>query len=77
MNEFNIVQNHFDRIGKVCGDRFKDIFEKKNIPIWIVVFNKFTKLGLPDEKFVEFLDALKRELHNKISMVQIMMNSIN
>jgi hypothetical protein len=65
MNEFNIVQNHFDRIGKVCGDRFKDIFEKKNIPIWIVVFNKFTKLGLPDEKFVEFLDALKRELHNK------------
>ena len=65
MNEFNIVQNYFDRIEKVCDSRFKDVFVKKDIPVWAVVFDKFAKLGLPDEKFVEFLEALKRELHNK------------
>ena len=65
MNEFNTVQSYFDRIGKLCSDKFKDIFVKKDIPIWAVVFDKFTKLGLPDEKFIEFLEALKKELHNK------------
>lgn len=65
MDEFNTVQNYFDRIEKSCGDKFKDIFSKKDIPVWITVFDKFTKLGLPDERFAEFISALKGELHSR------------
>lgn len=66
INEFNIVQNYFNRIEQVCGDKFKDIFIKKDIPIWISVFDKFAKLNLPDVKFAEFLASLSTELHEKV-----------
>lgn len=66
MEEFNTIQNYFERMEKACGDRYKDIFSKKDIPVWTVVFDKFTKLNLPDKRFSEFIEALKRELHNKV-----------
>lgn len=66
MDEFNAIQSYFERMERVCGDAFKDIFSKKDIPVWAVVFDKFTKLGLPDEKFPEFLKAVQTDLHSKI-----------
>lgn len=65
MNEFNIIQNYFERIEKICGGNYKDTFVKKDIAIWVAVFDKFTKLGMPDNKFAEFLSVLKSELHSK------------
>lgn len=65
MSEFNTIQNYFERIAVVCEDGFKDIFVKKDIPVWLTVFAKFTKLGMSDEKFAEFLKAIQTNLHSK------------
>ena len=37
---------------------------KKDISAWVSVFDKFTKLNLPDEKFAEFIKAIPEKLHN-------------
>ena len=42
----------------------KDIFVKKDISAWVSVFDKFTQLNLPDEKFAEFIKAIPEKLHN-------------
>lgn len=66
MEEFNTIQKYFERMEAACGERFKDIFVKKDIHVWVTVFDKFAKLNFPDEKFAEFVETLRKELHNKI-----------
>lgn len=63
--EFDTVKEYGNRIAKICKGDFKDIFVFKDIPVWFAVFHEFTKMGLSDEKFVHFLNALKNELHSK------------
>ena len=68
-NEATIEE--FDEFEK-CLDKLKNIVEKddsifnsKNSFIWITLFYRFTKLGLRDNKFVDFLNEFKKTLHNK------------
>ena len=66
VEEFNTIQEYFNRIAKICDDSYQDIFVNKNIAIWLAVFDKFTKFRLPDERFAEFLKAVQTDLHSKV-----------
>lgn len=64
IEEFNTVQEYFQRIEAACKDTCKDILVKKDIPVWLTVFSKFAKTGLPDNKFADFIHELSEKLHS-------------
>lgn len=64
-DEFEKVNEYGNRIAKVCCDKFQNVFVFKDILCWIATFHNFTKFGLEDEKFAEFINALVNELHDK------------
>ena len=65
-DEFEKVNEYVNRIAKVCGNKFQNIFVFKDILCWIATFDKFTKLGVKDNKFAEFVNALVNDLHDKV-----------
>lgn len=65
-DEFEKVNEYGNRIAKVCGNKFQNVFVFKDILCWIATFHNFTKFGLDDGKFAEFVNALVDELHGKI-----------
>lgn len=65
-DEFEKVNEYGNRIAKVCCNKFQNVFVFKDILCWIATFHNFTKLGLEDNKFAEFVNALVNELHDKI-----------
>lgn len=65
-DEFEKVNEYGNRIAKVCGDKFQNVFVFKDILCWIATFHEFTKLGLEDSKFSEFMNALVNDLHSKV-----------
>lgn len=65
-DEFEKVNEYGNRIAKVCGNKFQNIFVFKDILCWIATFDKFTKLGVEDNKFAEFVNALVNKLHDKV-----------
>lgn len=64
--EFDSVSEYLDRLYKICDDKYQGIFVQKNIAVWLAVFDKFTKLGLEDVRFLKFLDQFKLNLHNVV-----------
>ena len=62
--EFETVRNILQRMEKCCRSSCKDVFVKKDISTWVVVFDKFSRLNLPDSKFAEFVQAIPTKLHN-------------
>lgn len=66
LNEFEKVNEYGNRIANVCGNKFQNVFVFKDILCWIATFHNFTKLGLEDNKFAEFVNALVNELHDKV-----------
>ena len=65
-DEFERVNEYGNRIAKVCGNKFQNVFAFKDILCWIATFHKFTKLGLEDNKFAEFINELVNNLHSKV-----------
>ncbi len=65
-DEFEKVNEYGNRIAKVCGNKFQSVFVFKDILCWIATFHNFTKLGLKDDKFAEFVNALVNDLHDKV-----------
>lgn len=65
-DEFEKVNEYGNRIAKVCCDKFQNVFVFKDILCWIATFHNFTKLGLEDNKFAEFVNALINDLHGKV-----------
>lgn len=65
-DEFEKVNEYGNRIAKVCGNKFQNIFVFKDILCWIATFDKFTKLGVKDNLFAEFVNALVNDLHDKV-----------
>ena len=64
--EFEVINEYGNRIAKVSGNRFTTLFVHKDIPSWFATFDTFSKSGLHDDKFAEFLDELVDNLHNKV-----------
>ena len=65
-DEFEKVNEYGNRIAKVCGNKFQNVFVFKDILCWIATFHNFTKFGLDDGKFAEFVNALVDKLHGKV-----------
>lgn len=61
LKEFRKVESYFDRIApysdKVDNREVSELFVSKDMAVWMMVFDNFNKLGLPDEKFGAFLNA--------------------
>lgn len=66
VNEFNIIEEYGNRIEKVCKNRNQNVFSFKDIPVWFAVFHNFTKYGLDDNKFSEFVDKISTDLSEKV-----------
>lgn len=65
-DEFEKINEYGNRIAKVCGNKFQNIFVFKDILCWMTTFHNFTKLGLEDNKFAGFVNALVKDLHSKV-----------
>jgi len=63
--EFDTLNNNIVRLEKIVTKDTKTLFNDKNTFIWFTLFNKFTKLGLDDTKFAEFLYEFVNGLRNK------------
>ncbi|MCI8993038.1 MAG: DUF262 domain-containing protein [Eubacterium sp.] len=63
--EYDRVLSYASRIEKVCEDRFRSLFVLKDISVWLAVFDRFTKLGVEDAGFPEFMTDLMTKLHKK------------
>ena len=64
--QFNRLKSYLDRLVEVIGDgSLKELFTTGNTHIWLTVYDKFTKLGLDDNKFVDFMRQFVNELHKE------------
>lgn len=66
--EFEVFNSNIKRLEKIITEDLRDLFSSKDSFIWFTLFNKFTQLGIEDEKFAEFLRAFKSEL--KLEVVE-------
>lgn len=65
---FGEFEDLIEQISDVFNGRendFADFFNSKDSFLWFALFNKFTKLGLDNARFVEFLESFRSELHSK------------
>ena len=53
---FDSLSELFTRLCNVVTKETKELFNTSNTAAWIAVFEKFTKSGLDDNKFAEFLE---------------------
>lgn len=60
---FERFENTLDRLESVMSEEARELFNSKNSFLFFATFERFKKLGLEDEKFVEFLEAFKESLH--------------
>ena len=63
--EFDTLNNNIERLENIVTEDTKTLFNSKDCFIWLTLFNKFTKTGLDDSKFGEFLVAFVDGLRNK------------
>ena len=63
--EFDTLNNNIERLENIVTEDTKTLFNSKDCFIWLTLFNKFTKTGLDDSKFGEFLVAFAGGLRNK------------
>lgn len=64
-NEFDILEKNLHRLENIVTDDIKDIFNKKDSFIFLTLFDKFTKLGVNDAKFADFLREFKTKYRGK------------
>lgn len=57
--EFDILEDNISRLGDIITEDVKDIFNKRDSFIFLTLFDKFTKLGIDDNKFLDFLREFK------------------
>ncbi len=61
-NEFDALTNNLHRLESIITTDIMDIFDKKDSFIFLTLFDKFTKLGVDDIRFSEFLREFKNNL---------------
>lgn len=60
---FDELEDIVERLTTVGNEEFFNIFDSKNSFIYFAAFSKFTQFNLNDQKFVDFMIAFDRELH--------------
>lgn len=67
--EFNVFSDNLHRLEKVITSDIRAIFNKKDSFVFLTLFDRFTKLGMDDEKFADFLrdfsDVLRDSRRNE------------
>ena len=63
--QFEKLNNNISRLENIVTDNTKSLFNVKDSFIWFTLFERFTKLGLDDNKFAEFLEAFVNGIRNK------------
>lgn len=63
--EFDEMSNLLDRAFDLDLMGFTQLFNTKDTFLWLGLFHRFNQLNLPDDKFVEFIEAFIGELHSK------------
>ena len=64
--EFEIFESELDRLYKIIDKKTTGkLFNSKNSFIWFAAFHKFTRYGVDDLKFKDFLIAFQNSLHSK------------
>lgn len=64
-DDFEILNRNITRLENIVTEETKSLFNNKNTFIWLALFNKFTKLGLDDVMFADFLNAFINNLRHK------------
>lgn len=63
--QFELLDEYFDRLTPICEDRFSAEFNSKNTFLFVALFHEFAKLDLEDGKFAEFLVSFENQLHSE------------
>lgn len=63
--EFDILDGYITRLENIITENLYSIFTSKDSFFWFLLFHKFTRLGLEDGKFVDFLYAFQNGLCDK------------
>ncbi|MBT9778859.1 hypothetical protein GPL15_20475 [Clostridium sp. MCC353] len=61
--EFELLEENLDRLKEIIDEDLGQMFNSKNSFIWFTLFYKFTKLGIDDRRFAEFLREFMNRLH--------------
>lgn len=68
IEQFRKIEEYFSRIAlysdKIDNKEVSDLFVSKDMAVWMVVFDNFTKFGLDDSKFGEFLNEFVTNMRN-------------
>lgn len=56
---FDTLNDYLDRLMEVVTPETGKLFSPKNAHIFLMVFDKFSKMGLPDEQFQDFLEEFE------------------
>lgn len=64
--EFDALEKNLHRLENIVTDDIKDIFNKKDSFIFLTLFDKFSKLGVSDIKFADFLREFKSNYRTKV-----------
>lgn len=60
--EFDTFADNLHRLENIITVDIKDVFNKKDSFVFLTLFDKFTRLGLEDKKFAEFLKEFQEKL---------------
>ena len=66
VDEFKMFQSNVKRLENIITEDLRDLFSSKDSFIWFTMFNEFSKLGLDDKKFADFLKEFKSTLKEKV-----------
>lgn len=65
VEEFRQLSENLHRLEQVMTEETKELFNSKNSFLFLTLFDRFTKLGMEDSRFVEFLKEFKTTLRQK------------
>lgn len=65
IGQFEHFEHLLDRLSENITPDVSELLNAKEAFIWFGLFDRFSKLGLKDEKFIEFMQSFKEKLHNQ------------
>lgn len=62
--EFDRFAENLHRLEHIVTDDVKDVFNKKDSFVFLTLFDRFTRLGIEDQRFAEFLRVFKKSFRS-------------
>ena len=66
VDEFRRIEAYFNRLipytDKLENRDIAALFTAKNLFVWMILFDRFSRMGLPDDKFGKFLNSFVKQL---------------